>query len=117
MSLLNTESRPCALLMKASVDDNEGGQIVKYIKGAHFSAVISPDNTTSAEKRLGNNIVSAKTYKIFYPSRIHMKLHDVVQSLDDGMVYKVKALETLPAQSATIQYSLVSAEEWELPHE
>lgn len=117
MSLLNTESRPCALLARASVDDNEGGQIVKYIRGAHFSAVISPDNTVSSKKILGNNEISAKTYKIFYPSRISMKLHDVVQSLDDGMVYKVKALETLPAKSASIQYSLVSAEEWELPHE
>lgn len=117
MSLLNTEKRPCVLLVKESVDDNEGGQIVKYSRGESFSAVISPDSTVSAKKILGNNEISAKTYKIFYPSSTSLKLHDVVQSLDDGMTYKVKALESLPAKNATFQYSLVSAEEWELPHE
>lgn len=115
MSLIDAESRQCAVIIKASVDDGEGGQVTRYVKGAHFYAVVSADNTVSAKKTLGNNEISAKTYKVFYPNRISLKLNDIITTLDDGMVYRVSALETVPAKSASLQFNLVSAEEWEMP--
>lgn len=117
MSLLNSESRPCATVIRASVDDGEGGQVTKYMQGRKFLAVVTPDNTVSAKKTLGNNEISAKTYKFFYPDIFTLQLNDVIKTLDDEKTYKVTALETAPARSASVQYALCSAEEWELPNE
>ena len=115
MSLIDAESRPCATMMRATVDDGEGGQITKYMQGRQFPAVVTPDNTVSAKKTLGNNDVSAKTYKFFYPDVFTLQLNDVIKTLDDGKAYKVTALETAPAKSASVRYALCSAEEWEMP--
>lgn len=115
MALIDSERRPCTVMVKASVDDGEGGQITRYMDGRKFSAVVSSDDTISGKKTLGNNQISAKVYKFFYPKSTSLGLNDVIKTLDDGKTYKVAALETAPAKSASIQYNLVSAEEWELP--
>lgn len=116
MSLLDSESRPCTVMIKAGVSDGQGGTICRYINGVHFYAVVSPDGAGTV-KALGNTEMSAKTYKFFYPNRISLKLNDIVKTLDDGKTYKVKVSETPPAKSASVQFSLVTAEEWEMPDE
>lgn len=119
MALIDGESRPCAVMIRASVDDGEGGQVTKYLKGKEFLAVVTPENTVASmqKKSLGNTEISAKKYKFFYRNLFTLRMNDVVKTLDDGKTYKVTALETEPARSASIQYSLVSAEEWEMPNE
>lgn len=113
MALIDAESRPCAVMLRASVDDGEGGQVTKYMRGAKFPAVVSGES--SATKMLGNTEISAKQFKFFYPTRISLKLNDVIVTEDNEKVYRVIAAETIPAKSASVQYSLATAEEWELP--
>lgn len=117
MALIDAESRPCAVMLRASVDDGEGGQVTKYMRGAKFPAVVSDGSNASqfSKKTLGNTDVSAKRFKFFYPTRISLKLNDVIVTEDNEKVYRVIAAETIPAKSASVQYSLVTAEEWELP--
>lgn len=117
MALIDGESRPCAVMIKASVDDGEGGQVTKYLKGKEFLVVVTPDSAGNSSQKttIGNTEISAKKYKFFYRNLFTLRMNDVVKTLDDGKTYKVTALETEPARSASIQYSLVLAEEWELP--
>ena len=119
MALIDGESRLCATMIKACVDDGEGGQITRYVRGREFLAVVTPENTVASmqKKTLGNTEISAKKYKFFYRNIFTLRLNDVVMTLDDKKTYKVTALETEPARSASVQYSLVSAEEWEMPNE
>lgn len=119
MSLIDKERRPCTTMVRTCVDDGEGGQITEYLEGREFLAVVTPENTAASlqNKLLGNTEISAKKYKLFYPSIITLSLNDVVKTLDDDKTYRVTALETVPAKSASVQYSLVSAEEWEMPDE
>lgn len=115
MSLIEAEGRPCVTMLKSSIDDGEGGQVTRYMEGRRFLAVVTPDTTLQAVKVLGNNEISAKAYKFFYPDIFTLGLNDVLKTLDDGKTYKVLALETKPAKSASVRYSLATAEEWEVP--
>lgn len=116
MSLIDKEGRPCTTMVRTCVDDGEGGQITEYLEGREFLAVVTPIDS-EGKKIIGNTEMSAKKYKFFYPSIITLSLNDVVKTLDDDKTYRVTALETVPAKSASVQYSLVSAEEWEMPNE
>ena len=116
MALIDGESRPCATMIRTCVDDGEGGQITRYMKGRQFLAVVTPIDGES-KKTIANTEISAKKYKFFYRNILTLRLNDVVMTLDDEKTYRVTALETAPAKSASIQFSLVTAEEWEMPNE
>ena len=81
-----------------------------------FNAVISPADLNGG-KVLADNEISAKRIKVFYPAAVDLQLHDVIKTLDDGKTYKIKTGGSEPAKSASVQYSLAIAEEWEVPDE
>ena len=115
MGLINTEQRPCAKIIKNDVPDTEGGRYAQYIQIRKFNAVISPAD--SGSKVLADNEISAKRIKVFYPAAVDLQLHDVIKTLDDNKTYRVTSGGSEPPKSASIQYSLAIAEEWEVPHE
>lgn len=118
MALINAESRPCALIVATSIDDGEGGQLTEYKRTLDFQAIVSEGTAyKNTNKTLGYSETSAKAYKFFYPKEISLELSDIVTTLDDGKYYKVSTSPTKPAKSASVQYCLVTAEEWELPNE
>ena len=117
MGLIDSEQRPCARIVKSSVPDNEGGRYAYYMQSCVFNAVISPNSQVSASKTLADNQISAKGIKVFYPAVIGLKFHDVIKTLDDGKTYRIVNGGSQPAKSASVQYSLAYAEEWEVPNE
>ena len=118
MSLINSESQKCAVVIKASVPDDEGGQITRFIESKVFDAVITPNlQTSSGSKTVGDKEVSAKSYKILYPNDVGLKLNDVIKSKTDDKVYKITGDGSKSANASSIKYSVVSAEDWSLPYE
>jgi len=115
MGLINYEQRPCVKIVKSDVPDKEGGRYAAYMQSCTFNAVISPNSGSS--KVLADNEISAKQIKVFYPTAIDLQLHDVIKTLDDNKTYKVIAGGSQPPKSASVQYSLAIAEEWEVPDE
>lgn len=116
MGLIDYEQRPCAKIVKSDVPDKEGGRYAAYIQSCVFNAVISPTDTIGS-KVLADNEISAKKIKVFYPSAIDLQLHDAIKTLDDGKTYRITTGGSQPPKSASVQYSLAVAEEWEMPHE
>lgn len=117
MGLIEREQRPCARIVKSDVPDREGGRYAAYMQSCTFNAIISPNSQVSSSKTLADNEVSAKEIKVFYPAVIELQLHDVIKTLDDGKTYRVVNGGSQPAKSASVQYSLAYAEEWEVPDE
>lgn len=117
MGLIEREQRPCARIVKSDVPDREGGRYAAYMQSCTFNAIISPNSQVSSSKTLADNEVSAKGIKVFYPAVIELQLHDVIKTLDDGKTYRVVNGGSQPAKSASVQYSLAYAEEWEVPDE
>lgn len=117
MGLIEREQRPCAKIVKSDVPDKEGGRYAFYMQSCVFNAVISPNSQVSASKTLADNQISAKGIKVFYPAAIELQLHDVIKTLDDGKTYRIVNGGSQPAKSASVQYSLAYAEEWEVPDE
>ena len=115
MGLIDYEQRPCAKIVKSDVPDKEGGRYAAYIQSCVFNAIISPNSGSS--KVLADNEISAKQIKVFYPSAIDLQLHDVIKTLDDGKTYRITTGGSQPPKSASVQYSLAVAEEWEVPNE
>lgn len=115
MGLIDYEQRPCEKFVKSDVPDNEGGRYASYIHGCKFNAIISPNSGSS--KVLADNEISAKQIKVFYPTAIDLQLHDVIRTLDDGKIYRITTGGSQPPKSASVQYSLAVAEEWEVPNE
>ena len=116
MGLIDDEQRPCAKIVKSSVSDGEGGRYAAYMQSCTFNAVISPADTIGS-KILADNEVSAKKIKVFYPSAIDLQLYDVIKTLDDDKTYRITTGGSQPPKSASVQYSLAVAEEWEVPNE
>lgn len=115
MGLIDYEQRPCAKIVKSGVPDKEGGRYATYIQSCTFNAIVSPNQGGS--KVLADNEISAKSIKVFYPSAIDLQMHDVIKTLDDGKTYKITTGGSQPPKSASVQYSLAVAEEWEVPNE
>lgn len=117
MGLIEREQRPCARIVKSDVPDREGGRYAAYMQSCTFNAIISPNSQVSSSKTLADNEVSAKGIKVFYPAAIELQLHDVIKTLDDGKTYRITTGGSQPPKSASVQYSLAVAEEWEVPNE
>ena len=117
MGLIQREQRPCARIVKSDVPDKEGGRYAFYMQSCTFNAIISPAGYQGGSKTLADNEITAKTIKVFYPAVIELKLHDVIKTLDDGKTYRIINGGSEPPKSASVQYSLALAEEWEVPNE
>ena len=116
MGLIQHEQRPCARIVKSDVPDKEGGRYAYYMQTCTFNAIISPADTIGS-KTMADNVISAKRIKVFYPAAIDLQLHDVIKTLDDNKTYRITTGGSEPAKSASVQYSLAVAEEWEVPNE
>lgn len=117
MSLLESESQVCCRVVKASVPDGQGGQIVRYVNTRSFKAVLTPDTSASASKEIGGKQVSAKRYKVLYPADVELSLGDIIKTRENDKAYIITSDGNKPANASSIQYGFAYAEDWSVPDE
>lgn len=116
MSLLNAEAKPCELIIKSSVPDKRGGSVTMYMGTMTFDAVITETDSSYSTKEIGNNTVSAQKVKVMFKKGIPLALNSIFKTLKDGKTYKCIAEPIKCAASASVQYDMITAEEWSLPN-
>lgn len=115
MSLLQEYMEPCQLIEKKRAPDGEGGFITSWEDGAKFTAAIVCDQSMQARAAEKQGVTSI--YTVTCDSNVSLEYHDVFRRLSDGKIFRVTSDgdDVHTPQSATFQFSQVTAEEWELP--
>ena len=115
MSLQDEFASACVILDKKRVPDGEGGFNTTWAEGAKFMAAIVLN--TSIEARVGEKQGLTSKYTVNTRKNASLNYHDVFMRLYDGKTFRVTSdgddKKTPP--SATIDMSVVTAEEWVLP--
>lgn len=117
MSLKDEMKVACALLDKQRQPDGEGGFITKWVEGAKFMAGIVQN--TTIEARIAEKQGVTSIYTVDTDKNAILEYNDVFRRLYDGKVFRVTSngKEKKTPDSATINMSQVTAEEWRLPDE
>ena len=117
MSLYTDMLEPCVMLDRTTSPDGYGGYIVEWVEGAQFEAACVFD--TSIQARTADKQGVTSLYTVHTRKRVNLQYHMVFRRLSDGKIFRVTSDgddKYDPARS-TIDMRLVTAEEWELPHE
>lgn len=105
---------PCVRLERKRTPDGEGGYIDVWSETEEFDASITTESSTEAEiaKQLGVKSV----YWVTLPRGLIMDYHDVFKRKSDGQIFRVttKSEDKKTPSFASISFSQVKAEEWEL---
>jgi hypothetical protein len=117
MSLINEMKVACVLLDKQRMPDGEGGFVTKWVEGAKFMAGIVQN--TTIEARIAEKQGVTSIYTVDTDKNAILEYNDVFRRLYDGKVFRVTSngKEKKTPDSATINISQVTAEEWRLPDE
>lgn len=115
MSLLEDYMEPCQLIEKKRIPDGESGFITSWEDGAKFNAAVVCD--TSMQARTAEKQGVTSFYTVTSEPNTVLEYHDVFRRLSDGKIFRVTSDgdDVHTPQSATFQFSQVTAEEWELP--
>ena len=116
MSLLRSEKHKCMLIVEASVPDGHGAEMVAYVGGAVFDAVITPTDSTNASKEVAENTVSSQKVKVMYPCGVPLTFGSVFKDLETEKSYKVTSKGDIAANAASIKRNVTYAEEWTVPN-
>lgn len=116
-TLIDDFKAPCVLLEKKRVPDGAGGFYTTWTEGAEFAAAITFSTSLEARKAEKEGVTSL--YTVTSDKNALLEYHDVFKRLSDGKIFRVTSdgddVQT-PAR-ATFQFSQVTAEEWDLPHD
>lgn len=115
MSLLEDYMEPCQLIEKKRIPDGESGFITSWEDGAKFNAAVVCD--TSMQARTAEKQGVTSFYTVTSGPNAVLEYHDVFRRLSDGKIFRVTSDgdDVHTPQSATFQFSQVTAEEFELP--
>lgn len=115
MSLLQEYMEPCQLIEKKRIPDGESGFITSWEDGAKFNAAVVCD--TSMQARTAEKQGVTSFYTVTSEPNAVLEYHDVFRRLADGKIFRVTSDgdDVHTPQSATFQFSQVTAEEFTLP--
>ena len=115
MSLLDEFKSACLILDKKRVPDGEGGFKTTWAEGAKFMAAIVLN--TSIEARIGEKQGLSSLYTVTTGKNALLQYHDVFRRLYDNKTFRVTSDgdDKISPPSATIDATIVTAEEWSLP--
>ena len=115
MSLINDWQEACVMLEKTRVEDGEGGFITTWQDGAQFMAAITFSSSMEARRAEKEGVTSL--YTVTTPKNAKLEYHDVFRRVRDGKIFRVTSDgdDVVTPDSATFQFSQVTAEEWALP--
>lgn len=105
---------PCVRYERMRKPDGEGGYIETWTETEKFMASLSMDTSTQAE--IAKKLDVKSIFKVTLPRGLFMDYHDVFKRLSDGQVFRVttKSNDNMTPDFASISFSQVKAEEWEL---
>lgn len=117
MSLLDISMEKCVMLVQAMSPDEYGGKNTTWEEGAEITAAISYDNSLAARTANVQGVTSV--YQITTARDTNLQYHDVLRRLSDGKTFRVTSDgdDHKTPLTAGLDMRVVSAEEWELPHE
>lgn len=115
MNLLEEAMTDVVMLEKQRKPDGEGGFITTWAEGVGFKAAISFD--TSMDARIAQSQGVTNLYTITTRKSAPLEYHDVFKRLSDGKIFRVTSdgEDKKTPESAALNMTVVTAEEWELP--
>ena len=117
MSLLDEAMESCVMLDKTTQGSEYGGIKPVWTEGATFYAAIAFDSSMPA--RIASVQGVTDLYTVTTRKNLTLNYHDVFRRVRDGKIFRVTSDgddKATPA-SAALNMRVVSAEEFEPPHE
>lgn len=116
MNLLDEAMTDVVMMERQRIPDGEGGFINQgWGEGVQFKAAVSFD--TSMNARIAESQGVTNIYTVTTRKSVPLEYHDVFNRLSDGKIFRVTSdgEDKKTPESAALNMTVVTAEEWELP--
>lgn len=117
MALFENFMKPCRMIDKRTIADDQGGFRTEWTDGAPFQAAVIKDRELAA--RVAEKEGVTAVYTVTTESGTKLKYHDVFKRLSDGAVFRIttNAKDGETPEMASFAFEQVNAERWELTND
>lgn len=117
MALFENFMKPCQMIDRKTVEDDQGGFRTEWTDGAKFNAAIIKDKELAA--RVAEKEGVTAVYTVTTEPGARLKFHDVFKRLSDGQIFRVttNAKDGETPEVASFAFEQVNAERWVLPND
>lgn len=117
MSLYDAAMEQCQMIHKVTENDDYGGEITRWVRGATFDAAITFD--TSVQARIGLSQGARNMYTVHTRKSKLLQPFEVFERSRDGKTFRVTSdgKDAQTPQTAGINMRVCTAEEWAVPGE
>jgi hypothetical protein len=117
MNLYLDSMEPCQMIHRITENDDYGGEITRWVRGARFEASITFD--TSVQARIGLSQGVRNMYTVHCRKSKSMQAGDIFERFSDGKTFRVTSdgVDAKTPPTAGIDMRVCTAEEWAVPGE